>query len=161
MAKKETADQSLTLNEEYQVAAQELRALQSEQQTISHRTAEAGQMGLADTVLNLRQRSDELPMRLLGAEAKVLRLRIRCLQAETPEALEEERALSEAAAEAQAAADEARLLAESTKRRYFAQHEERRSLEINIGDIQRELDNVVARLAQPPAPVVRSRPHAA
>ncbi len=160
MAKGETNKKLLTLEEEYEEASRALRALQDEQSTLSQRMAEAGHLGAADTILSLQQRADELPVRILGAEAKALRLHIRCMQAELPELIEEERVQSDEAAAARAFADEARQKAEHANGQYFIARAERSTVEINITDKERELNRVVARLTVPPAPVVRSLPHA-
>jgi chromosome segregation ATPase len=159
MAKSETNKKLLTLEDEHEEASRELKALQEEQSTLSQRMAAAGQLGAADTILTLQARADELPTRLLGAEAKALRLRIRCLEAELPELIEEDRAQAEDAAAAQSAADEARLRLDRAQNQYWRVREQRSTVEINIADLQRELNRVVARLTMPPAPVVRSRPH--
>jgi hypothetical protein len=157
MTKSETTKKLLT--EAHEEAARELLALQEEQSTLSQRMAEAGMAGAAETILTLQARADELPTRLLGAEAKSLRLWIRCLEEKLPELVEEDRAQAEEAAAAQAAVDEARLWLDRAQSQYWQVLEQRRTVEITIADKQRELYRVVARLTMPPAPVVRSRPH--
>jgi chromosome segregation ATPase len=147
------------LTDEHKAAFRELRDLQDEQRTLAQHIAEVRKLAAADTILTLQARADELPTRLLGAEAKVLRIRIRCLEAELPELVEEDRALAVDAAAAQSAVDEARLRLERAQRQYWQVREQVRTVETNLADFQRELTRVVARLTKPPAPVVRSLPH--
>ncbi len=159
MTKSETNKKLLTLDDEYEEASRELLALQDEQSTLSKRMADAGQQGEADLIFSLQHRADELPVRILGAQAKVLRLRIRCLEEELPELIEEDREAAEEAAAAQAVADEARQRLEHAERQSWSAQEHRRAVEMNISGYERELSRLVAQLTQPPAPIVRSRLH--
>jgi len=143
-------------------ARTELEALRAEQRQIASEQAALSDANNfdADQLLELERRTDELPKRILAAEAKVLSLSVRPRELKKQDLIAEENQLGERVERARIAFERASAAHTEARSRYHAAHSARSMCQSDLATAQRALQDKVGELRRPSAPVVRSRPHA-
>jgi chromosome segregation ATPase len=149
------------LTNELNAAQSELEALRAEQRQIASEQAALSDANNfdADQLLELERRTDELPKRILAAEAKVLSLSVRIRELTMPDLIAEENQLGERAERARIAFERASAAYTEARNHYHAAHSARSMCQSDLATSQRALQDKIAELRRPSAPVVRSMPH--
>jgi chromosome segregation ATPase len=150
------------LTNEFNAAQSELEALRAEQRQIASEQAALSDANNFDAsnLLELQRRADELPTRILAAEAKVLSLSVRLREAQSPDLLADERELAERAEAKRKAFERVKEEYEKAQQHFLAANSARTSHQADLATSRRALQDKIAELQRPSAPVVRSRPHA-
>jgi chromosome segregation ATPase len=147
---------------ELNTAKTELETLRAEAKQIGGEIAKEGDAHRfdADHLLELQRIADELPTRILAAEAKLLAASVRLRVAQLPDLLADERELAERAEAKRKAFERAKEEYEKVQQQFFAANSARSMFQSDLATSRRALQDKVGELRRPTAPVVRSRPHA-
>jgi chromosome segregation ATPase len=150
------------LEQELQAARDDLAALRQRDTGILAETGEATRAEDfdADRLLDLERESEMLPKRILAAEAKVLSLRLKIMEAEQPDLIAAARELEPVVATKRKALAQAQAEFNDANGRYQQASSNVQTARLDMAEVRRNLQDTVGKLQAPRGAVVRSMIHA-
>jgi chromosome segregation ATPase len=151
-----------TLANELNNAKAELEALRSEQQQLGSEQARFSDPDHFDAgaLLELQRRADDLPMRVLAAEGRLLAISVRVREGKLPALLANEEEAAQKLEKVRQRLERAQSEFAAATNAFYAAHQARQTAQFDLADTRRALEAKIGQLRKPLSPIVRSLRHA-